>query len=201
MGNLRIIICERLKFIRDFYNHSASDVWNEWQQLDERNKQGEFPEYEDYESAKDFPLFRGKFSAGAIIHELNSLAEDVLHSKATPAWMERQGKIAKKRVFSPVWEQSIGTTWELVEDYYHICRSDLPGWDAYSKLRDVANAIKHRQGFRRFSETVEKGLFDMDNVQYRVTFESVKDLPDRIEPFLIDVACLRQKKIDANMLA
>jgi hypothetical protein len=193
MTTLRFHIDVHLQFLRDFLDHLERDVALEWAQIEKRNQNGDFPEYEDYEAAMDFPLFREKFSARAIINELNALVEEVLQSKAEPAWRLRHGKTEMKNIPSPVWEQRFGKIWELIEAYYGIRGSDIPGWDVYDKLRDMANAFKHRRGFRRFSNIFKKGVLDSSEAQYRATFENARSLLDGIKPFLIHVSSLKPK--------
>lgn len=193
MVNLPIHIAERLRLLRDFLDHLEKDVTLEWCEIEKRNENGEFPGYEDYEAAMDFPLFREKFSARSIVSELNALVEEVLQSKADPAWRARHERNEKTSIPSPIWEQQIGTVWELIEAYYGIRRSGISGWSIYDKLRDTANAFKHRRGFRRFSDIAQKGAFLSNEAQYRATFKNAKLLLVNIRPFLTNVSALKPR--------
>jgi hypothetical protein len=166
------------------------DVALEWSEIEKQRDQGEFSDYGQYEAAMDLPLFREQFAVRAIVYELNTLAEEVIYSKVEPAWKREQEGTGGRGIPKPIWEQPIGVVWKLIEDCYEVRRSELPGWHVYDGLRDMANAFKHRRGFRRFSDIAKKSVMDMGDVQYQATFKNVRHVLDTIEPFLAGVMAL-----------
>ena len=188
-----IIVHEQLRFLRDFLSHLERDIALEWSEIETRNEEGEFRDFEDYEAAMDYPLFREEFTVKSIFNELNILVEQTLHSAASLVWRtERDIQKTGSRP-KPEWELPIGKIWELIENHHGICRTDLPGWDVYNELREINNAFKHRRGFRRFSDILRSDKRSLEDAHHKAKIGNAKRFLDEIGPFILSVAKLAIK--------
>jgi hypothetical protein len=181
--NCALILVE-LRQLRNCIDHLANHIGEEWNDVEKRNENGEFSEFEDYEAALDLPWFMEDFCARSFILELNIYVENILQERVHSAWN-------KKRKNGPVWEQQISTVWKLIEENYNIKKSDITNYNIYENLRDMANAFKHRKGFRLFSK-IEQNMLDFNNARYKATFTDVKAFIDNIEPFLRHIVMLKE---------
>jgi hypothetical protein len=185
-----IIVHEQLRFLRDFLSHLERDIALEWSEIETRNKEGEFRDFEDYESAMDYPLFREQFTAKSIFNELNILVEETLHSAASLPWRMEQATQRTDPLPKPEWELPIGKIWELIENHYCIRRTDLPGWEVYNELREMNNAFKHRRGFRRFRDILQSDKPSFEEARHKAKIDDAKRFLDEIERFILGVAKL-----------
>lgn len=185
-----LMIIEQLRFLRSFLMRLEKDIGMEWAEIEKRNEEGEFQDFGDYEAAMDYPLFLEKFTVRSIFNELNILAEQTLHEAAASAWRIEQEKRPGKVIPKPEWELPIERIWELIESYYNIRRSDLPGWAAYKELREINNAFKHRLGFRRFSDIFQSKNIGLEENRHKAEIDNTKKIFDAIEEFLLGVTRL-----------
>jgi hypothetical protein len=149
----------QIAFLKNFLDHVGCDVAAEWDQIDERNSRGDFPDYTDYEAALNFPLARLELAAKAILYELNALVEARLHALAEHPWQlaaELPGPktISELRRVHPeslsrvkmVSDLSLKQIIKLIEAHYTVTLADLTGWDQFENNRAAVNSFKHRGG-------------------------------------------------------
>ncbi len=97
----------------------------------------------------------------AVFYEINSLIEWELHNLAAEPYQLsaqntstprsiRDASIDKATSIKFVYDMPIGKVKGLIERYYKINFSDMPGFTEVQHIRHTVNAFKHRKGFKDF---------------------------------------------------
>lgn len=172
-------LTEEMKFLflRDFAQWIDEGIDREWGKLQKRAESGEFEEYENYEAAMDYPLFRAKYAAHAVLHLLNVLVDEQLRnivSVSTEYSYEPNKPTLPSEIISRLSFREIR---KHIEDRYKISLIDIEGWDHYLKIRKIVNALKHSSGERRLREvSEEEGTWK--DLRYEPKLEDVKESVD-----------------------
>ena len=107
-------------------------------QIEARNANGEFDDFEDLEPAFDRPLFEAEFASESILLLLNSHIERQLFYIAC-----QHKKIKPHEYFrSP----SLKTLIKRIGPVFEIQINQLSEWPVYMELRERVNALKHGSG-------------------------------------------------------
>lgn len=109
----------------------------------------------------------------ATYYELNALVERKLKSFARKPLIELDTK--KKRVFSV----SLNKLVSLIEAYYKVNIHDYPEFSDVTKIREISNAYKHRNGYKDFRKGNMTNLLE----QHKLDREEVARAIESCERF------------------
>ena len=172
-------LLEEMKFLflRDFANWIDKGISIEWAGLEVRSENGEFKEYEDYEAAMDYPLFRANYAAEAVLHLLNTLVDEQLRNlvEASTEYSYDPNKPALPA--DKMRHLSFREIQNHIEDSYQIFLKDIEGWDHYVKIREIVNSLKHSAGQRRMKEVIAEGG-SWNELHYKPKLEDAKESVD-----------------------
>lgn len=178
----------KLHFLDDFARWITEGITREWNAIEHRAENGEFPDSENIESAMDYPLIREKYAAQAILHLLNTLVDEQLRYMAE-AITEFQPPPTRPRWRSEkISNLSFRELKKIIEESYHIKLSALDGWNDYILIRNIDNASKHRSGLKHLREFFDEGG-NLNEASHEVT---VLDARTRISPCIELVRCLHK---------
>lgn len=169
-------LLEEMKFLflLDFIKWIDKKIAEEWSELEERKENGEFNEYEDYEAAMDYPLYRAKYAAEAVLHLLNALVDEQLRILV---------EVSKEYTFDPkkpalpaekVSKLRFPEIKEHIEEKYKISLEDLDEWEHYTKIRNDVNNLKHSAGLKRLKEVLKKNG-SLNELHYEPSLEDAKE--------------------------
>lgn len=166
MGNYVTLYIE-LQAIKDFLNKTLDAVDSETAIICKRKESGEFLNPDDFSNALFAPMEREAIAIRAVFYEINSLIEWELYNLAAePYQLSTQNTSTPRSVPSLkfVYDMPIGKVQGLIERYYKINFSDMPGFTEVDYIRHTVNAFKHRKGFKDFRR------------------DKVSKIPDKFQP-------------------
>ena len=165
MVNSWILTSFEFRAIRSFFNHLSEDVVNEFEAIEQRAESGEYEEYEDLESAQDYPLMRYQIGMKAVMYELNSLIETEIYQYAYGPWkrskkhkgpksMDDLGefKLESMSQIKMVNDINFTEAIELIEIFYGFKFENVEHWTDVQGIRKSVNAFKHRKGRKHYKE-------------------------------------------------
>lgn len=159
MGNYISIDIE-LEAIKNFLSKTLEAVDSEKADICEREEAGEFHDgLDDFSNAMFLPLEHEAIAIRAVLYEINALVEWELGSLAVDSYRESPRHATKPKFLCdvPIGEASsvklvydlpIGELYRLIEQYYQIKLSDIPGFAEVHRVRQAVNAFKHRKSFK-----------------------------------------------------
>ena len=133
--------------VRSFLSRVYSMVDSEYALLMAKVEAGEFTEEDDEVNAFFSPRTTEQIAMKAAINELNGIVEWELHGLANKPFSERQVNQNPKRLRF-VWDLRGNNIRKLIEEFYGIHFESLPGYAEVECIREIANAFKHRKGYK-----------------------------------------------------
>lgn len=190
-------LIEEMKFLflRDFASWIDEGIGREWGKLQERTENGEFEEYENYETAMDYPLFRAKYAAHAVLHLLNALVDEQLRNVVAAGTEYTYDPNKPMLPSEKIAHLSFRKIQKHIEDRYRISLVDIEGWDHYLKIRKIVNTLKHSAGERRLRELFEEGS-SWESLHYEPELEDAMESVDiclRFVRSLFRIVCSYEK--------
>ncbi len=155
-----------LQVIENFLDKTLEIVDAELSRICKKEEAGEFLHPDDLSSALFVPMEREAIAIRAVFYEISALIEWELHNLALEPYSKstRYAKAHKVGRIKFVHDLPIREVRRLIEEYYKIDLSKLPGAVEIKKARKAVNAFKHRKGFKDFRR------------------DSCSKLPERFEP-------------------
>jgi len=163
----------RFLFLRDFVNWLNNGIAIEWGKLEKRAENGEFEKYEDYEAAMDYPQFRAKYAAEAVLYLLNALVDEQLRNLVEAGTEYTLDPRKPALPAEEIARLSFREIQDHIEDMYKITLKDLEGWDDYIEIRNIVNSLKHSGGQRRIKEVLTEGG-SWNDLHYKPKLEDAK---------------------------
>lgn len=142
-----LILDIELGAIRSFLGRVASSVDAEYSEIACRAHAEAFADHEEESNAFFYPMMCEEIAIRATLGELNALVEWELQRLAVePLTKGRSVKKAERP--RTAWDLKRDDLYRLIEDCYHIRLDGFPGFGEVEEIRRVANAYKHRKGFK-----------------------------------------------------
>jgi hypothetical protein len=192
-----LFVAVKLDLLNNFLEHVESDIAKELQEIKDKNQRGEFETFDDYESARDYPIFRERFGARAVCYELHALTEGVLRNLAAKEWHKELG-IQQPPSLKPktIYDLQIGQVIKMIETRFDIKMSEVEGWSDFDRLRKMVNAFKHRSGGRRIEDMLPDPETGFLEFQWEATLEEARLLLQSIPRFLQALYGFRRSQQD-----
>ena len=194
MGNSFIILHLELNAIKHFLDYIIQGSGEEIGEISQKNENGYFNEFDDYENAISYPLLRQEIAVRAVFYEITSLVEHELQNSAQKAWqLSKKHKGPKSllelcnlpnrdiRPLKMVSDLKFSDILKLIEEYYQIKAARLPGYTSVLKIREIVNAFKHRKGFKDFRK-INPSKINLE--LYRPEVEEAYDAVKQTEIFI-----------------
>lgn len=186
-----ILLDFNLQVLKDFLSKNLEAAGAEVTIINEKNEAGGFRELGDLESALDVPFERLAIAIRAVCYEINALVEWELRILAgkpyqksaryatTPKFL---GDVPLEKVsrIKFIYDLPIKEVYRLIEEYYKIDLSNLPGFTEVQRVRQAVNAFKHRKGFKDFRRDPGSNLLEC----FEITSEEAYKTIDGARSFL-----------------
>lgn len=186
-------IMNSLNSIKSFYDRVNKSIGDDLTKIEELNESGEYPEYEDYESAWDTPVYHLELVRKLTYIELNIYIEDQLKGIATQPWnnsgknkplfdylYESKNILEDIKKYKDVNDLQVSQIIKLIEEYYKIDLSSFPKYELICEVRELANSYKHNRGYKQFKKIKDLNqniiqLFELDEEKLFDAFEGTKE--------------------------
>jgi len=186
-----IVLDVELQAIRNFLNKTLDAVDTEAAAICRQEESHESCGLDDLANTLFDTMEREAIAIRAVFYEINALVEWELGNLALEAYRDsaRHAKTPKFLGDVPVDQASrvkfvydlpIGEIHWLIEQYYEVKLSNLPGFAEVQRVRQAVNAFKHRKGFKDF----RKDLGSKPLERFELTRENAYEAIDGARSFL-----------------
>jgi hypothetical protein len=192
MGNYITLDIE-LEAIKKFLSKNLEAVDAEIAIICEKKERGEFQELDDFSNALFIPMQREAIAVKAVLYEINALVEWSLCGLALEAYRNSPRHATTPKFLGDVppeeasrikfvYDLPIGEVHHLIERYYEIDLSNMPGFTEVEYIRKAVNAFKHRKGFKDFRR--DPGVKSLAGEKFQMTREDAYRAIDEAKAFL-----------------
>jgi len=185
-------LCSLKNFLDSVINVAICEI----DEIEKRNKDEAYPEFEDYEAAFDFPIARIDIACRAVLYELVALVETKLQYIADEPWSQSSKHKGPQNIFDSdridnesfskvkmVSDLRFNDIVALIEEHYRINLNSLPEWEKILELRNMVNSFKHSQGFMDFRKIIKWQEYRFGQC-YRVNTETAYSMISSVRIFL-----------------